>query len=311
MRNIPIAWNRPPRYHPSMYTTNPQMPKARMEAVRLVKYRGWTTRKAARYTGFSQSVIVKWCRKDPTGGWRRIPTLSSKPHHHPKELTEEIIRRIVTLRLKTGRTSEVVHQVLLNQGVKVSLNSVRRTIDRHGLMKKRSPWKRFHPHVDRPIPRKPGDLVEMDTIHRMIDEKKRLYVFTLIDVCSRWAYARAYARMNAATSLRFIGEAEKKAGFRFEMLQSDHGPEFGRWFVSRVLKDHRYTRIGKPNDNAHIERFNRTLEEECLDRVPDDVMAINCALRRYLRYYNQERLHMGIALHVPIQLVEKRFQAIG
>ena len=274
-----------------------------MEAVRLVKYRGWSTRQLARYTGFNQSAIVKWCKKDPTGGWRRIPTKSSRPNHHPKELKPDIIEKILKIRIATKRTSEVVHQELLNQGVKVSLNSVRQTIDRHGLMKKRSPWQRYHPHVDRPLAQKPGDLVQLDTIHRMIDEKKRLYVFVLLDVHSRWAYARAYAKMNSATRIRFVTEAERRAGFSFEMLQSDHGPEFGKWFVEQIKKKHRYSRIGKPNDNAHVERFNRTLQEECLDGISDDVEMINCGLKKYLRYYNQQRLHMGIALQAPIQLI--------
>src|SRR3989344_8458849 len=137
IRNGSIAWNHPVIYNPSMYTTNPHMPKLRMEAVRLVRYRGWSTRKVARYTGFHQSVIVKWCAKDPTGGWHQIPTQSSRPHHHPRELKKDIVEQIVALRIKTKRTSEVVHQELKNQGITVSLNSVRRTIDRHGLMKKR------------------------------------------------------------------------------------------------------------------------------------------------------------------------------
>lgn len=187
------------------------MPKLRMEAVRLVRYRGWSTRKVAHYTGFNQSAIVKWCKKDPTGGWRRIPTGSSRPHRHPRQLKDHIVEKIIDIRARTRRTSEVVHRELLNQGIKVSLNSVRRTIDRHGFMKKRSPWKRYHPHVDRPIPQKPGDLVQLDTIHRMIDEKKRLYVFVLIDVYSRWVYAKAYARMNGATTLHFVAEAQKLA----------------------------------------------------------------------------------------------------
>src|SRR3989344_3893449 len=110
-----------------MYTTNPNMPKLRMEAVRLVKYRYWSTRKVARHTGFNQSAIVKWCKKDPTGGWRRIPTKSSRPNHHPQELKQSIIAKILKIRVATKRTSEVVHQELLNQGIKVSLNSVRRT----------------------------------------------------------------------------------------------------------------------------------------------------------------------------------------
>jgi len=286
-----------------MYTKNPNMPKLRMEAVRLVKYRDWSTRQVARYTGFNQSAIVKWCKKDPTGGWRRIETKSSKPNHHPKELKKDIVDKILEIRMATKRTSEVVHREILNQGIMVSLNSVRRTIDRHGLMKKRSPWKRYHPHVDRPIPQKPGDLVQLDTIHRMIDKKKRLYIFVLIDVYSRWAHAKAYAKMNGATSIKFVAEAQRHASFSFDMLQSDHGPEFGKWFVSQIKKKHRYSRIGKPNDNAHIERFNRTLQEECLDRLPNDVEAINCGLKKYLRYYNHRRLHMGIALQVPNQLI--------
>jgi len=197
----------------------------------------------------------------------------------------------------------VVHRQLLNEGIIVSLNSVRRTIDRSGLMKKRSPFKRFHPHVDRPIPEKPGDLVQLDTIHRMIDEKKRLYVFTLIDVYSRWAYAKAYKHINGRTSAEFVREAQRAASFYFNMLQSDHGPEFSRYFVSRIERDHRFTRIGKPNDNSHIERFNRTLQEECLDKVGTDVKIINCALKKYLPYYNHERLHMGISLQTPMQLI--------
>jgi len=292
------------------YTTNPRMPKIRREAAQLV-YKGWSTRKVARHFGFSQSVIVKWVRKASLLGYHAIPTRSSRPHHHPRELTDDIVKKILQIRQATNRTSEVVHQTLLNQGVRVSLNSVRRTIDRHGLMKKRSRWKRYHPPIDRPLPLKPGDLVQLDTIHRMISEKKRLYVFVLLDVYSRWVYAWAYERMNAATSVKFVRQAQKRAPFRFDMLQSDHGPEFGRWFVSQIKKDHRYTRIGKPNDNAHVERFNRTLQEECLDQLPNDVAIINGALKKYLRYYNTKRLHMGIALHVPMQLVTDRFQAIG
>ena len=286
------------------YTTNPNLPRIRREAAQLV-HQGWSTRKVARHFGYSQSVIVKWYKKSLVYGYHSIPTKSSRPKSHSKQLKKEVVDRIITLRLEHGRTSEVVHQQLLNEGTKVSLNSVRRTIDRHGLMKKRSVYKRFHPHVDRPKALKPGDLIQMDTIHRMIDQKKRLYVFTLIDVYSRWVHAKAYEKMNGKTSIKFVIEAESRASFHFDMLQSDHGPEFSIWFVEHMKKNHRYTRIGKPNDNAHIERFNRTLQEECLDKVSNNVREINSALKKYLQYYNHERLHMGISLKTPNQLVSK------
>jgi putative transposase len=281
------------------------MPAIRREAAQLLVRKRWSTRKVARHFGFNQSTIVRWFNKSKIYGYHDIPTKSSRPHHHPRQLGEEVVNRIVALRIQTRRTSEVVHQHLLNEGIRVSLNSVRRTIDRHGLMKKRSKWKRYHPPVDRPYPLKSGDLVQIDTIHRMISEKKRLYVFVLIDVYSRWVYAKAYERMSGKHTIRFVNEAQRKASFHFQMLQSDHGSEFSQWFTSRIQKDHRYTRIGKPNDNAHIERVNRTIQEECLDRIPNNVLKINCELKRYLQYYNYERLHLSLNLKTPSQFIGK------
>src|SRR3989344_3933230 len=282
------------------YTTNPHMPRVRREAAQMIR-RGWSTRKVARHFGFNQSTIVRWFKKSLRYGYHAIPTQSSRPKHHPKQLNEEVVRKILDIRLRNNRTSEVVHQELLNQGIKVSLNSVRRTIDRHGLMKKRSKWKRYHPLVDRPYPLKAGDLMEMDTIHIMISEKKRIYVFVILDVFSRWAYAKCFKKMSGTLMIQFVKDAEKEASFSFGMLQSDHGPEFSKWFTSRIGKNHRYTRIGKPNDNAHIERLNRTLQEECIDKVNTNVRAINCALKKYLRYYNYERLHLSLKLKTPSQ----------
>ena len=111
--------------------------------------------------------------------------------------------------------------------------------------------------------------------------------------------------MSSATRVQFVRESQTHAPFVFKMLQSDHGPEFGRWFVSQIQKRHRYTRIGKPNDNAHIERFNRTLQEECLDKTPKEVNKINCELEKYLRYYNFERVHAGIGYLIPMQMVPR------
>jgi len=284
------------------YTQNPHMPKVRQGAADMVR-RGYTPTEVGRRFGVSSSTICKWVKKAKKLGYYPIPTLSSRPKHHPNELGEEKIRAIVKKRLEHNRCAEVVHQNLLKEGIEISLSSIKRTLDRRGLLKKRSPWKRFHPHVDRPYPLKAGDLVQIDTIHLMTGEKTRIYVFVLLDVYSRWVYAKAYEKMNSAQTVEFVLEAQREANFRFNMLQSDHGPEFGKWFVERIKKSHRYIRIGKPNDNAHIERFNRTIQEECLDKLPRVVSTLNKKIPEYLKYYNTERLHMGISFLSPIQLL--------
>jgi len=68
-------------------------------------------------------------------------TQSSRPHHHPKELSQEMIWTIIEKRKKVKRSAEVVHRGLLNDGIVVSLFSVKRTLDLWELLNKRSPLK--------------------------------------------------------------------------------------------------------------------------------------------------------------------------
>src|SRR3989344_2208076 len=291
------------------YTQNPYLPRVRREAADMVR-RGYTPTEVGRRYGVGSSTVCKWFKKAQVYGPRQIPTLPSRPRSHPKKIPAKNERAIVEKRLARNRCAEVVHRELVNDGIRVSLSTVKRTLERHRLVKKRSPWKRYHPHVGRPLPAHPGALVRFDTIHRMIDAKKRLYVYAAIDVCSRWAYAKAYQRMNGRTTLRFLAEAEAQAPFSSGMLQSDHGPESSGWFVSRAEKSHRYTRIGKPDDNAHVERLNRTLQEECLHMIPANVRKMNTALRRYLPEYVGTRLHMGLGLKTPLRYSTECVQAI-
>src|SRR3989344_8237270 len=284
------------------YTSNKNLPRIRQEAAQLVK-KGWSARKVGRYLGFHHTAVMEWVRRAEKIGYHPIPTRSSKPNSHPNQLSEGVIEKIVETRLKHGRYAEAIHQEILNQKIKVSLSSVKRTLNRKHLLKKRSPWKRHTIHVDRPKALKRGDLVEIDTIHHMVDRRKRIYIYTLIDVYSRDTYAKCFEHINSRASLEFVREAEEEMGFKFHMIQTDHGPEFGKWFVSQIRKSHRYTRIGKPNDNSHIERFNRTIQEECLNKIPREVGIINQALKKYLRYYKYERLHAGINFLTPAQVV--------
>jgi transposase InsO family protein len=236
--------------------------------------------------------------------------MSSRPHHHPNELSEDVVEKIIRCKKKYDRCSEVIHQYLLRDGISVSLNSVRRKIDQAGLMRKRSPWKRLHLSIHRPEALKPGDLVMVDTIHIMINPKKRIYIYTLIDVYSRWTYAWAVERISAAKSVEFIERAQSEAPFRFDCIQSDNGAEFTQHFTERIKTLHRHSRVRKPNDNSYVERFNRTLKEECLSNFQRDVTMFNMALPPYLEFYNTERLHMGIDFKTPNSLVQC-FQAIG
>ncbi len=273
-----------------------------MQAVLLVRQKGWSTRRVARHFGFHHTTIVRWLKKSSmiTDGRFVIPTLSSRPDHHPNELPEEIVQAIIEFRLKRNRCAEVVHQEMINAEYSVSLSSVKRTLKRNYLIRERSPWKRWHFSEQRPLALKPGDLVQVDTIHLV---PGNLYVYTLLDVFSRWAYARVSQRINTHRSLLFVRYAQREFPHSFSMLQSDHGSEFSTYFSENIKTNHRHSRVRKPNDNGHLERFNRSLKEECLREIPKTFKAYQKTIPEYLDYYNNERLHLGLNLKTPSQVV--------
>lgn len=287
------------------YTNNPLMPKVRRDAVLLVK-KGWSMRKVARHIGVEPSTVSRWVKKAARDGRLLIHTESSKPHVSPGALGRGIVTAIIKQRIGRKRCGQVVHQELLRKGVKVSLSSVQRTLDRCNLIKKRSPWKRPHDPTPRPEAAFSGALLQLDTIHILDPEGKRIYIYTLIDLYSRWAYAEAVEKIGAAASVAFVLRAKKNADFKFVMIQTDHGSEFSTWFTHSLLTlkiEHRHSRVRQSNDNAHVERFNRTIQEECLDHVLKSVKSFKKAIPKYLYYYNTERLHMGINYQTPMEVL--------
>ncbi len=286
------------------YTTNPRLPRVRMEAVRLVRS-GWSQSKVARHLGYPQGTVSKWVKRAPENRrLRTIPTRSSRPHSHPKSLSQRLVDAIVDKRKEHDRCALIVHKELQMMGIIVSLSSVRRTLERTGLIHGRNPWKRWHSSFARPTAEKPGDLVQIDTIHVSFQRKTIFYVYTLIDLFSRFAYAKVVWRINTHETLRFVREAQKAAGFPFRVIQSDNGQEFSSWFTeqSGVMRiAHRHSRVRQSNDNAHIERFNRSIQEEALDDTPKEFKVYRKAVKKYLRYYNGERMHMGIDFLTPFQ----------
>jgi putative transposase len=248
---------------------------------------------------------MKWVTRSRIVGDVPILTRSSKPKKFRAPIKSALADRIKELRRETKRCTEAIHAQLKREGVSVSRSTVHRTLDRAHLLKKRSPYWRHHPPVERPRALRPGDLVELDAIHLMTGRKTRIYVYALIDTYSRWTYARCVAQKNTRTATLFLKQALHEAPFPFHMIQTDHGSEFGTAFVRSARVPHRYTRLGKPNDNAHIERFNRTLQEECLDRIERDVVRMNRALKKYLSYYNHHRLHLGINACTPMEMVPR------
>lgn len=317
------------------YSTNPNLPKARAIAMQLLVRDQLPLQVVANRCGVARTTIWRWKRKwdeinkdvqltndnRPTRQagtqfriaaciWR-IPTLSSRPHVCPRAVTGEIVSCVLEVRRTLKRCAEVVwHHLVTVLGVQVSLSSVRRILKRAGVAVGRK--KRVRPdNPRRPHVCRPGELVETDTIHH-VDPKsgRRLYYYTVIDLFTRMTHVTLAPKLSPGLAARAVLEAQRNWGFLISMVQTDNGPEYGRYF-EQVLKAQgittRHTRLHRPNDNAHIERFNRTIQTECIGYVwlrSVPLQRQRSKVTGYLDYYNTKRVHLGIQMQIPAAMLQ-------
>lgn len=293
------------------YTSNPHVGKTRRKAVQDVR-NGSSVAAVARYYGVHRTTVHRWIKKasgHPTEYHQTLETKSSAPKRNGNALAEAVIDRISQARLKHNRCAPIIHAKLKNEGVVVSLSSVERTLRREGLIRKGKRRASFYQTtIKRPVITEPGALVEVDTIHLTRPDNSRYYIFTVLDVYSRMAYAYYSPKLTQGGSMKAIREAQRRFGFRFTMIQTDNGPEFKDYVVQKLGNlniQMRHSRVRKPNDNAHLERFNRTLQEECFTIPRPKEETIQAQLEEYLEYYNYERLHLGLNCVPPAQCVAK------
>ena len=153
---------------------------------------------------------------------------------------------------------------------------------------------------------RPGHCVALDSIELRAQNERR-YIITCTDLHSHFAWAWATRSHASAAAAQFFRLIQAVFPFAIEAVLTDNGSEFQRHFAA-ALADHLFTHWHTypktPKMNAHCERFNRTLQDECIDYhydllFLDDITDFNLELLRYLAWYNLERPHFSLPTPVP------------
>ena len=297
------------------YNNSKAQEKARYNAIKEVQS-GKKVALVARRYGCFRSTIYRWLKKyrimrdnhEIGSGARHLPTISSRPKTSPNSLNNELVEQIIAIRIETKRCAEIVWMEAKNRGLDISLSSVRRVIKRAHLERAKSKWHRYRKFTKRPLAAYPGALVEVDTVHFYHPiTKRRKYATSVVDVYSRMAFVYFHDNMQQYHSVKAVLLARNKFGFKFDTVQTDNGSEFGKKFQDEIMRrgmNWRHTRVRRPNDNAHVERFNRTLREECLGNyIPtkETLQETQVRAEQYIDFYNNKRLHLGIQFMTPMQ----------
>jgi transposase InsO family protein len=264
----------------------------------------------------STTTVRRWWRRYQQEGVAGLTDRSSRPHRSPRALPR-VRRRQIRRRRQWGWSS-----LRIARDLHVPLPTVVHVQRRLGLARCPRP---APPPVRRYERALPGELVHLDIKklgrfrrvgHRIHGDHGRRsrgsgveFLHIAIDDRTRLAYAALFPDESAVSAAAFLVLAHRwfaRRGVALQALLTDNGSAYrGRRFgavCGRLGLRHYWTRPYRPQTNGKAERFIRTcLGEWAYARAYSTSVARASALPDFLRYYNQDRFHMGINGLTPMQ----------
>ena len=309
-------------YDLSQYINHPEVVK-KVHIVTFFDTYGLTVTKDAFKIG--RSTIFLWRRKIKEGKGSLLDLInkSKKPYNTRRMyVNEKIYEFIRNLREEIPRIGKDKIKVLLdeycrdNNILSVSSSKIGKIIKRNNLyfyLGKREKGKQIRPNKKRVFGyevNNPGDLFQVDTVVRFEHGIKR-YVITAIDITSKFSFAYAYKTHTSKSASDFVSKLIQVTPYSIKAVQTDNGSEFLDKFDDIIAQRgivHFFTYPKSPKQNAVVERFNRTLQDDCIEKhavllEESSTKQFNDRLIDYLLWYNTKRPHNSLDNQTPMKVV--------
>jgi putative transposase len=154
----------------------------------------------------------------------------------------------------------------------------------------------------------------LDFMSDTLYEGRRFRILTIMDEGNREGLAvEADISIPSARVVRILEELITVHG-RPAAFRVDNGPEltaelFVAWCASQGIAIH-YIQPGKPDQNAYIERFNRSYRTEVLDAyLFESISEVRQLTDDWLQTYNHERPHMSLGQVPPLTFLPRHQRA--
>jgi putative transposase len=146
----------------------------------------------------------------------------------------------------------------------------------------------------------------MDFMHDQLVDGRRYRLFNVLDDCNREGLGiEVDFSLPAERVIRALDQIIEWRG-QPDTLRCDNGPEYisellKNWVAERGIRLE-FIQPGKPQQNAYIERYNRTVRYDWLAQyLFDSIEEVQEYATRWLWTYNHERPNMGLGGITPIQ----------
>lgn len=307
--------------------------------------------KACKIVGYSRQQFYEIRRNYQTfGSEGLLDRLPGAKGPHPNRVSQEVEDAILKHCLEHPSHGCIrVSQELQLKGVQVSSGGVRGVWSRHDMLTKYQRLLRLEKSVAKQkielsaeqikllerfspefrerhiITHYTGDLVAVDTF--MVGTLKgvgRVYLQTVVDCYSRYAWARLYSNKMPVTAVHILNNDVlpffENHNAKIKTILSDNGREYcGRpdqhpyeLFLQLEDIEHRTTRVRRPQSNGFVERLHRTLLDEHFrimgrKKFYESIDEMQKDLDIFMKKYNENRPHQGRNMNgrTPAQVFKK------
>lgn len=283
----------------------------------------------ARHFGIAPKTLHKWLKRFDQKNLASLEEHNRAPKHTRSWMvTEKQEAQIMALRKEHMQMGKKKQQILYQKiyGETISTWKIERVIRKHELypQKKKHAWfvskrgrnkekLRIHKvkeHLQ--TVKQFGLLWHIDCVIVWWYQNRRV-IFTAMDDTTKIAYAHCYTSNLSSHAEDFLKRLSYVAEGKITAIHTDNGSEFAGLFEKACTKHNIqqiYSRARTPKDNASLERFNRTIQEEWLETSAvglDEISEANIDLTKWLIYYNATRPHQALDYKTPLEYAHNQF----
>lgn len=282
---------------------------------------GLTIKDLSKRSGFSRDTLHRWKKTYLQFGIEGLIEKSKAHHSYPINTPSETIFLIKDLRLSARHNlgaKKIAMRLKRKHDIKIHWQTVHKILKRENLVRKKKRLPTKKKYESKAI--FPGELVQIDVVYVRKYKGKWIFQFSAVDCATRWKYSEIFENQSNFESMAFVKKLIKIAPFSIKGIQTDNATIFTNRYVGYIKsadpmkpKLHPFDEIcikneishylidpGKPAQNGKIERSNRTDREELWNHISfDSIAGVKKELTDWLKFYNEEREHLGIGGLTP------------
>jgi transposase InsO family protein len=266
--------------------------------------------------GIARPVLSRWWARYRAADLVGLQPRSRRPHRSPTRHAPGVAEAIDAVRDFGWGVGRIADELGVGHG------TVQRALERSG--------RNQLPRVPRrPVQRyektRPGELLHLDLKYLPQLGSRPEFEYAAIDDFSREASAMIAGERSTGAATRFLEHVLAQLPYKVEAVMTDNDMMFTMRYAfysdrltrfEQVLKsagiEHRLIRPRSPESNGKVERFIKTIDDECFRITqPHSSRARVGALKLFLDYYNHARPHQSLGGASPVSRRDAYFAQAG